>query len=241
MLELKSYTDDELIDHFKIAPSTLKSKRKVTEGRLLKNYEWSRDKKKKLYTIHAYKVQSLEDSLLSTFDSLIHGFTSNQVPLKNLEKALRILVTLYYTDENFPSVLALIVDETPLEVSRYVKKFQLLDILVKEKYDYYLIDEEDLSWEKIDKIQYERILSFWSEEFFKGIDKFKVSALEPDEVKLKLCKEIASYKTVEEYGFLRKVTKKDLTEEAKEYFGPFLRFSNEQMRLMFKDSIPSVD
>jgi hypothetical protein len=241
MLELMSYTDAELIEVFEIAPITLKSKRKITEQRLLKDYEWSRDKKKKLYTIHGYKEQAVEDSLLSTFESMISEFTPNKVPLKNLEKSLRILVTMYYIDESLPKNLALYANEKPQEISRYAKKFRELDILVKEEYDYYLIDEEDLIWEQIDKAQYDNIASFWSEQFYKAIDKFRVPAINPNMEKVILCREIATYKTIENYGFTRKVTKKDLTDEAKDYFGPFLRYSNKELRMMFEETVPTIE
>src|SRR4051812_8825861 len=138
MLEIKNYTDDELIEELGISPSTLKSKRKVTEQRLLKDYEWSRDKKSKLYTIHSYKEQTIERVLCTTFETMIADFSAKNIAMNNTEKALRILVALYFTEENLPSKLSNIFDETPKEISRYIKKFRSLDILVSNEYDHYL-------------------------------------------------------------------------------------------------------
>ncbi|OOR19248.1 hypothetical protein [Bacillus cereus] len=237
MLELKTYTDDELIEALGISPSTLKSKRKVTEERRLKDYEWSRDKKAKLYTIHSYKEQTVENVLCSTFETMINGFSPKDVSLKNTEKALKILVALYFTKENLPSRLSETTEETTKEISRYVKKFQLLDILVSDQYDYYSVDEKTFRWTLLRDEERRNITSFWGKEFYKWIDKLNVSAVDPDEDKLKLCKQKASYETVKVHGFIRKVSKKDLTDEAKEYFGPFLRYTNEQLSLMFEEEM----
>lgn len=241
MLELKTYTDDELIEALEISPSTLKSKRKVTEQRLLKDYEWSRDKKSKIYTIHSYKEQTIEEVLCTTFETMIADFSSKNVAMNNTEKALRILVALYFTKENLPSKLSNISNESSKEISRYVKKFQSLDILVSNEYAYYLVDEKTLVWQKIDDEERRRIRSFWYREFITWIDKLNVSAIEPDMDKVKICKQKASLETTKTYGFLRKVSKKNLTNEAKEYFGPFLRFSNEQLKMMFEEEMVVVD
>ncbi|KZZ86234.1 hypothetical protein [Bacillus sp. SJS] len=237
MLELKNYTEEELIEALGISPSTLKSKRKVTEQRLLKDYEWSRDKKSKTYTILSYKEQTVEKILCETFESMIADFSSKNILMNNTEKALRILVTLYFTTENLPSRLSIITNETTKEISRYVKKLRDLDILVSDEYDHYLVDEKTLVWKKIDDEEISRIKSFWYNEFIKWIDKMNVSAIDPDMDKLKLCKQKASFETSKTYGFLRKVTKKDLTDEAREYFGPFLRLSNEQLKMMFEEEM----
>ncbi|PER08885.1 hypothetical protein [Bacillus cereus] len=237
MLELKTYTDDELIEALGISPSTLKCKRKVTEQRLLKDYEWSRDKKSKLYTIHSYKEQTIERVLCNTFETMIAEFSSQNIALQNTEKALRILVALYFTKENRPAKLSEITKETTLEISRYIKKFQSLDILVSCDYDYYLVDKKAMVWKLIDEDERENVKRFWTKEFFNWIDKLNVKAIDSDMEKVKRCKQKASFETVNAFGFLRKVIKKDMTNEAKEYFGPFLRYTNEQLNLMFEEEM----
>ncbi|MGE7586479.1 hypothetical protein [Peribacillus sp. NPDC101480] len=237
MIELKTYTDNELIEALGISPNTLKKKRKVTEQRLLKDYEWSREKKIKLYTVHSYKAQTIEKVLCDTFETMISEFSSKNVAMKNTEKALRILIALYFTKENKPSRLSEITNETTLEISRYVKKLQYLDILVSEEYDYYLVDKKTLVWKLIDDAERESVKKFWTREFFSWIDKLNVEAINSDMDKVRTCKQKASFETVNAFGFLRKVSKKDMTDKAREYFGPFLRYSNEQLNMMFEEEM----
>ncbi|MED3861217.1 hypothetical protein [Priestia megaterium] len=231
MIELKTYTDEELSCLLNISVSTLKSKRKITEQRLLEDYEWSRDKKKKVYTIHAYKNEIIRNSLEDTFEAMLSNFCHEEIILKNKMKALKILITLYKTEINMPSELAQCIGEKTREIHRYINKFKEMDLLVNYEYDYYLVNRGDWSWESISQKQSEYVKSYWNRAFFRQIDLRKVSAIDPDMKQVEICKTIASANTEDEYGILRKVTHKDLNKDAKEYFGPFLDYAAKELNL----------
>ena len=231
MIELKTYTDEELSCVLNVSLATLKKKRKVTEQRHLKDYEWSRDKKKKVYTIHAYRSEIGRNSLEDTFESMLSFFCYESIPLKNKTKALKIMIGLYKTGINRPSELAQCIGERAQEIHRYINKFKEMGLLVEHGYDYYLVNREDYSWDLISKKQAEYIKSYWNQIFFRQIDFRKVSALEPDMKQVELCKTIASASTEAEYGILRKVTHKSLNREAREYFGSFLEYAAKELNL----------
>lgn len=238
MLLVKTYyTDEDLAQAINVSLSTLKNKRKITEQRHLKDYEWSRNKKEKLYTIHSYKHNVERDSLNDTFESLIADFCKNKVPLENLEKALKIFIILYKTDENFPATLALYADESPKEINRYTNKFKKLGLLVEGQYDYFLINDVDWKWEKVTKEEYENVKSYWKRIFFRQTEIRNLSPSSRDKEKIQACRDIASSMTVEEFGFTRKVTHKTLTDQAEKYFKPFLEYANKVYNL-FAESKP---
>ncbi|MDG0062104.1 hypothetical protein [Priestia sp. P5] len=234
MIELKTYTDEELSHALNIGVSTLKSKRKITEQRHLKNYEWSRDKKKKVYTINSYKSEAIKNSLEDTFESMLSHFCHEKIPLRNKMKALKIMIVLYKIEINMPSELALCIGEDKQEIHRYINKFKEMDLLVDYGYDHYLVNREDWSWESISQKQSEYVEDYWSRAFFRQIDLRKVSVIEPDMKQVEICKAIASANTESEYGILRKVTHKRLNNEAKAYFGPFLEHAAKELNL-FQD------
>ncbi|WP_282156381.1 hypothetical protein [Cytobacillus gottheilii] len=104
MLELGNYTDEDLASAINISINTLKNKRKVTEQRNLKDYNWSRNKKNKVYTIHSYK--DLErNSLTDTFEALVADYSKAEIPLGNSYKALVIFLIIYKIDDNFIEML----------------------------------------------------------------------------------------------------------------------------------------
>lgn len=232
MLEIKHYNDEELAEAIGIGLSTLRNKRKVTEQRHLKDYEWSRDKKKKLYSIHSYKGNIYRSSLEDTFEALLTDFSDVYVPLKNKEKALRILITLYKIDDNFAGNLALYIDENKREIYRYVNKFRELGLIVKGQYDYYLVADIGEEWEPITNQEAQNIKKYWFRIFRKELEKRNIPPHSSDFKRIEECKYIASDFTEEEFGELKKVSHKHLTEEAIEYFKLFLEYAGREMELM---------
>jgi hypothetical protein len=232
MLEVKNYNDEELAKAIGIGSSTLKNKRKVTEQRHLKNYEWSRDKKKKLYTIRSFKEDIQRNSIEDTFESLIANFSNNQVPLENKEKALAILGVLFKVKENFAEELALYADVNQREIHRYVKKFRELGIVVQKQYDYYLIADIGEEWEAITNEEAAHIKDYWFRIVRKQFDIRNIPPHSRDLKRIQECKDIANAIIEEEFGQLRRVEHKYLTDEAIEYFGPFLEYAGRELKLM---------
>jgi hypothetical protein len=232
MLELGNYSDSELAIAINVSLSTLKSKRKVTELRNLKDYEWYRDKKKKMYTIHSYK-ELVRNSLEDTFEALLADFSQGEVPLKNKLKALIILITIYKIDDNFADTLALYAESAfgqinKREIFRYVQKFKELGLLVEKKYDFYIVDEE---WTQISELEAESANKYWWRIFIKQVELRNIPPHAPKE-KFKMCREIAKAATEEEFGIIRRVEHKELTDSAQEYFKSFLEYAGKQLRLI---------
>lgn len=231
MLELKSYTDEEMATAMNVSLSTLKCKRKITEERHLNDYIWTRDKKKKTYVIHSYEKEIERSALEDTFESLLTDFCDEEVPLRNKHKALKILITIFRVDESLPSSLAIYADESPQEIHRYVDKFRQMDLLVNDEYDYYLVHDDEWEWELISRKEAQNIKDYWNHIFYKQVEMRGISALDPDMYKVWLCKTIASEMTKEKYGILRTVSHKYLNEKALDYFRKFLEYADKEMRL----------
>lgn len=221
------FTDEEMAREMNVSTSTLKNKRKDTEKVHLKNYAWSRDKKGKLYYVYNLLDSDLI-AYLDTFEAIICNLNYLEINLGNKEKALKILMAINEAESSRVSILTEKTGYYTKEVTRYVNKFKEMEILTSGteivEYEYYIVASK-APWKLISKEEAQAYKDQWSRETKKA---FRVANLGPestDKSKTDICINIAQNAVYETFGgYLKKVQKKELTQEAKDMLEPFFKY-----------------
>jgi hypothetical protein len=252
MLELKTYTSEELAEALGISINTLNLKRKVTEERHLSDYTWSKEGKGKKTIYKIEKLNNESSSLIDTFYSLLEGFSGKDIHFKNPETAIKVLYYLFQRNENIALFISRDLGIAERTIRDYIKRFRKLGLLVGY-WDRFIVDEKEIEkqvllpteydyYQVMDGKWHETNLNGWLDAWAYRRNAYKqyVEEIE-NETGFEITKEqdkvakILSYNLmVEEFGEQKRVEHKYLNEDAKECLGSFLIYAAKDLGLAFE-------